>query len=1688
MSQSWKRQGSSFNNLVKSTKIVGVVDHAFHNYVLPDASGTAVPATEATGFIEFQKVAAGIEASANLFFQDSYDGVDASCEFFFSDVSGSVGKAIIKFQDASTNNSDVSQNIIIRDLSGESLKFILDVDRVIPAIPQSYDISYAYAPGEDPDTTLGAVIVPMGTDPPPTGNASKQIRAFLFSRATNGHFDSTTIPAVSDYPRLEIAGYTVTSASSEYIRISQNHPGILGNTDISYVPLPYLGEDGTWGGTENWTPIEKFLIGTDGSFNGGFDSLDCSVNVLLKDTSGETIVIELSVDGSNIPCAASTATSFPPGPLPAVDGSWNFGAANEYNTDPSGSLGRITIGIGRFTYDPATDLTGPTGSERAAQFIKAIAGPWQDESTTDPTKPPFTGIEITAIQDGSRVILTQDYGGSAGNRDISFNQDISGASCWLPIRGFPLDPSSERKFTGGTDASDSSLNVVLTDISGDFITFVLNTDLSCNATIESGTWPYPFHAPVWDNDVSNVLMVGIGGNVSDASNGGFKERVTGEERAEQFSRAVNNTPIKIAPPDPFPLYITAELSGNMVKLTQQVPGTSGNQIPIYFAQGPINLPSYLTVGTWPIDVPIHPVPEGPPFEFSGGITPIDSSQNLTMTDTCGNTTVFYLDVDISLAQIPTASGGNDWVVPMGKGEGSLSANIAISDVSRCAQFKRVLDDPTFTLGISGEIAESETGSGAKTRITLHQAIPGADGNTGVLYVPNPNVTLPNPAAYPDGFQFPLKPLFQGPGVTTYYNTKDRMIGGGDEQLPYDTMVRTQSTIIIKGGQSIQVVGDQDENTIIINNTQPDASQATVWVTGKGAGTSQSGSYNIQAINPGMNTGLYGAAGDYAIAAGERCKSLGEASFSTGSDCIAEGNQSTALGKDCQATGEQCVALGNNSDATINYSTAIGYKGETKLIPDPAHEFPATSNGIVFAIGSQDGIDTFGAPGGNILEVDTEGRLWTKNLGQLSEQVVVFKRQDPDDVDSGIIPKVSDNTPYAGGKRSIAIGYNARVEAAAVSGFADGSGCSVGATYGVAFGENAIINPDAVNAFVAGKDCTVRYPYGVAFGRECNSSLASFTSGYKNDASGAYSVAMGIGNIVDGQFSVGMGAANYTFGESSTSIGRNNRTVGFAGVALGCNCEASGNFSVAIGKDCSVNGLEAAAIGSDSVCTTDAFYSIALGKGSYCYGANSLAALGGISTCLNSIIIGSDCSNTNTTSGGGESQGAIAMGEFCHVHGLNGIAMGRNNVSGHYSTAFGANNNAVGRGGFVHGEDCSANNDYGYAGGFQSDSSGTASMALGYNCHASSWLDPSGWLDTTLPNDDTTICSIALGQMGYTSLDAPYIGGNPPSNVAHTNPQQYRKEHKGIVMAIGAEGEGHWPDISLNTHPNGADSTAGNIMELYADGTIWTAAFGELINPADASAVKWSYVGEPFITPLVIEGAANTGTGFGALAGGADNTVEGDYSFSVGRGNRTDYDASFAVTIGSDCSANGRYSVAIGKNCDASNNFSFALGNGASTGETSSGGDLSANRLIFSLAAGSGNVVEIDGSGMIWTQALGRLETPLNGPGAIPIGGVIAWAGTLSTLPPANWLWCDGAGYSHIDNPAYTNLFMTIGNTYGTDSSGGFLVPNMEGSGPIGIDDFSNVSTVGDDGTGAGAGGSAGPPPTTGNMRWIIRYR
>ena len=105
-----------------------------------------------------------------------------------------------------------------------------------------------------------------------------------------------------------------------------------------------------------------------------------------------------------------------------------------------------------------------------------------------------------------------------------------------------------------------------------------------------------------------------------------------------------------------------------------------------------------------------------------------------------------------------------------------------------------------------------------------------------------------------------------------------------------------------------------------------------------------------------------------------------------------------------------------------------------------------------------------------------------------------------------------------------------------------------------------------------------------------------------------------------------------------------------------------------------------------------------------------------------------------------------------------------------------------------------------------------------------------------------------------------------------------------------------------------------------------------------------------------------------------------------------------LRLGQDCSAIGMYSVAIGNNCDASNAYSFALGNGASTRETSSGGDISENRLIFALAAGGGQY-----NGDRWTverfgpQALGSF------------GNTVEW----SRCDTNRWCGCLGRHQCHL---------------------------------------------------------------------------
>lgn len=67
---------------------------------------------------------------------------------------------------------------------------------------------------------------------------------------------------------------------------------------------------------------------------------------------------------------------------------------------------------------------------------------------------------------------------------------------------------------------------------------------------------------------------------------------------------------------------------------------------------------------------------------------------------------------------------------------------------------------------------------------------------------------------------------------------------------------------------------------------------------------------------------------------------------------------------------------------------------------------------------------------------------------------------------------------------------------------------------------------------------------------------------------------------------------------------------------------------------------------------------------------------------------------------------------------------------------------------------------------------------------------------------------------------------------------------------------------------------------------------------------------------------------------------------------------------------------------------------------------------------------------------------------IPIGSVVAWAGSPATVP-AGWLPCDGAEYP---SAAYPELAAAIGSAHGGDGATAFHVPDLRGRFVRGVDE------------------------------------
>ena len=1878
---------------------------AIQVYYCPDASGSGKDATIASAQLEFGKCAFGIEASNNFIFNDAFFGLDASANIQFTDVSGGLGRAGLFFRSSKNTSADEPQNILLTDTSGESLLIRLRPfwdptgDQPGTALITEIDPSWNYAPGSFSGSigcpiphansssnlaptqggTLGAVTVDVGGGVGSNvGTAvSANLRMRQFIKAVGNPFapaGEPNIPAKNNtgyfwsnpnvwenYPKLGVASSIFGASDSSTCIVWQIAPKNEMTSDphdISY--NSFLGFK-TTGDTPvvDWTDAGDETMpghanhphfgltdltrtaGLEGSFTHGREVVDISQNIILEDTSGETLKFILNVDISYNTIEHHDVTY----DLSQNDPSWNTTPVS------GGSLGSITIPFGTLfldwklgqrnalrpplgtqLFDGIEDLSKlqrPTATDRANMFIRAVNRIGWDTSANG-------YLEITAepntYDTSGGVILTQDYGGLSGNTIIDYDPSGNDASLndLSPTRALPTDvssndPSSNGMFGGGEDGTDISQNIILSDICGNRVQFVLNVDQ---------TFDDPSNNHLANEDYPHINQMDISSVIVPMDNSG--NRAMGAERAEQLAKAINQTNFSVfsngVDSSSVDLFLVGTTEGdNKLQIYQEYPGVSGNMIDVNNNFTP-NYPdiSYNTP-TW--DVLFNPSDTNQdssanyPLKlqrdmdssggFMDGVDPVDASQTILITASGENLTTtiaFYLDVERQNESDASGAhniGSNEYeyYVPMGKGLGKRTSEIMVSDEMRATRFKRAfnecssdpsdvpvpngldpsgggdinfmeltatdIEEGTVTYTIDTENVPLPTrfaatiGGGSEgsygepyppqvypnTKVNIESLNAGAGSNKKIFYTPDPN--KPNDI---EGYEANKNySLIEKTTNGVIYNI-DAIAGGTDTREAYDKLVRTQNRITIVGGRHTLVYGDQDKNEIRIesiidishNNNGGQTLSIPVWELGKGAGTANlNPKYSIQAINPSNTAGVTGAGADYSIAAGYETKALGQASVSFGTYCISAGDNSFTMGETCETSlnSEGSIAFGVGSKCNNSYSCALGYRAETGLTAThpSAPPVPMTNNieggtgEIVFSIGAlKEDLNQHN----NIIEIDSNGNIWSQSLGNLSSTVTPILRETTHPPEqSGLYVyygQPSNGVPLSGengrvqalGARSFAIGYDSTANAK--GSFVDGSGCEIheNSDFSAIFGEGNTIG-DATNlashSFIAGKSNTASGTCSVIFGENCSAVNYSFASGLSCDASGEYSVAMGVNNQAPGSYSVALGGANYAFGESSLALGRNSRALGVISSAIGCHSIAEGGFSIAIGRECRT--------GSDA-------------SNSYCLGAQcEVTGIGSVALGYNSISEGNYCfvgsgGYTNADASGSIAigyktraleEGAVSIGYDSSANSPYSVAIGNMcDVSGSWAIGLGYNSQCSGDYSFSVGKSCSSKDNYSVALGEESSAYTEGSMAIGINCVAKSCRTKE-W-DAA---DAQT--SIALGKGASTSNYAPWVGTTgsekEPKDTTYQNAVGFRGSKKGIVLAIGASGEAieYKPNMNANSPGTSVDQEpqrmSGNIFELYGDGTMWTSSMGVVVNPADASAVKMVFAerGDE-TTPLIKVNAGNhpkefflgnqvpSNIGKGSVIVGNDSTALGNYSFSSGKGNSTD--ASYCVAMGYDCSAAGISSFALGYECDASNNYSAAFGYGGSTKTSSSGGDISDNDLIFAIGVSaeylgdvlsggpdpsnshySGNVFEIDQNGSVWTKALGTLSSTIPALGSVPIGGIIPFAGSQSLIAPTNWLWCDGQSINHVDEPKYANLFLVIGTTYTAPNpaAGGFQVPNLQMNWPMGnvdmgntLTDPNNVNQTGDV-SDIGHGGNIATPTIAagaGNplvMRWLIRY-
>lgn len=385
------------------------------------------------------------------------------------------------------------------------------------------------------------------------------------------------------------------------------------------------------------------------------------------------------------------------------------------------------------------------------------------------------------------------------------------------------------------------------------------------------------------------------------------------------------------------------------------------------------------------------------------------------------------------------------------------------------------------------------------------------------------------------------------------------------------------------------------------------------------------------------------------------------------------------------------------------------------------------------------------------------------------------------------------------------------------------------------------HPDSIgyHSFATGYNTKASTDWTTAMGvsTTANAFAAAAMGGYST-ASGLYSTALGRSTTASGNYSTAMGYNTAANGLYSTAMGRESIAGGYASTAIGQTTDASGGYSTAMGYHTTSSGDYSIAMGRFA--TVDADNAIVLGKG-----ISSISRL--MNSVDNSLVVGFD-DTTATLFVGGLNHwvgiGTKAPAAKLDVQGT--LNVGIDNT-GYDVNFYGANSG----GRFLWDEDKMALRAGRDSDGthWASDSTGSYSLATGYNTKASGPYSTAMGINTAASGDFSTAMGVGTTASGNRSTamgdgtiaSAAYstaMGDETEASADRATAMGYQTIASGIVSIAMGEGTTASGERSIAmggyTEASGDFSTA---MGLYTTSSgDYSVAAGRYVTAQAADAI------------------------------------------------------------------------------------------------------------------------------------------------------------------------------------------------------------------------------------------------------------